>query len=285
MRKEGYTLKQGFICDKKLSELPMVEEGRHHCSQCDKIVIDVVGMSRNELQQTMQIHNGNICARYSPAQLDELNGRNKETSLTQMALKTAATVSLPAVLSLAAVTDVQGQSTSPERIIQTEENRQPEPGSCPMNPEEIPSDSTYNSDESRWLMGEVEEQIAFTGQISMSPSAGRTITGTVRDASDGVPIPFANVWVQGTEIGVSTDFDGRFELDMPEALAANERLTFSFVGYELRTLVLDSEFQGDSLEVQLEAMELLGIVMLGDLHYERPPLHKRIWYGIRSWFR
>src|SRR3546814_14585909 len=42
--------------------------------------------------------------------------------------------------------------------------------------------------------------------------AQETVTGTVRSAEDGVPLPGATVKIAGTGAGTNTDENGRFEL-------------------------------------------------------------------------
>jgi TonB-dependent starch-binding outer membrane protein SusC len=55
----------------------------------------------------------------------------------------------------------------------------------------------------------------------------RVITGTVKSNEDGLPVPGASVTVKGTMIGVATDLDGRYSLQVPEG---SRVLVFSFVG-------------------------------------------------------
>jgi len=54
------------------------------------------------------------------------------------------------------------------------------------------------------------------------------VTGTVTDATNGEPIIGANVVVEGTTLGVVTDADGKFTLDVPNS---NSVLVVSFLGY------------------------------------------------------
>ncbi|KUJ60416.1 SusC/RagA family TonB-linked outer membrane protein [Flavobacteriaceae bacterium CRH] len=54
-----------------------------------------------------------------------------------------------------------------------------------------------------------------------------TIKGMITDASSGIPIPGANVVVKGTKTSVSTDFDGKFSINVPNQSAI---LVFSYVG-------------------------------------------------------
>ena len=57
----------------------------------------------------------------------------------------------------------------------------------------------------------------------------QTITGTVREKGSGLPLPFANVFVNNTTIGSSTDAEGRFRIS---GNFTNEiELVASFVGY------------------------------------------------------
>jgi TonB-linked SusC/RagA family outer membrane protein len=54
-----------------------------------------------------------------------------------------------------------------------------------------------------------------------------TIKGMITDASSGIPIPGANVVVKGTKTSVSSDFDGKFSINVPNQSAV---LVFSYVG-------------------------------------------------------
>ena len=63
-----------------------------------------------------------------------------------------------------------------------------------------------------------------------------TVTGTVRDASTGEPVPFASIQIKGTLSGGSTDADGRYSL-----LTADEAvLIFSSIGYIAQEINVDS---------------------------------------------
>ena len=59
------------------------------------------------------------------------------------------------------------------------------------------------------------------------------ITGTLIDGDFNEPLPFANVLVKETGDGVTSDFDGKYNLDLP---AGNYTLVFSFVGYETKEI-------------------------------------------------
>ena len=87
----------------------------------------------------------------------------------------------------------------------------------------------------------------------------RTISGKVKDASDGAGIPGVNILIQGTTKGVATDAVGGFILELsPE----DDLLIFSFIGYQSQTV---SVGQKTTLEITLEsdATQLDEIVVVG----------------------
>src|SRR6056297_242769 len=80
----------------------------------------------------------------------------------------------------------------------------------------------------------------------------RTVSGTVTDV-DGEPLIGANVTVVGEEgYGTITDFDGFFELQVPESA---EMLDVSYIGYQSLRLEL-----GESSEYDV-TLEESGVVM------------------------
>ena len=60
-----------------------------------------------------------------------------------------------------------------------------------------------------------------------------TVSGTVSD-SEGLPLPGATVVVQGTSIGVTSDFDGNYSISASQG----DVLVFSYVGYESQTVTV-----------------------------------------------
>ena len=87
--------------------------------------------------------------------------------------------------------------------------------------------------------------------------AQQTLTGTVIDDA-GVPIPGAEVLVEGTARGTSTDFDGIFNIEVNDG----ENLRIKYLGY--KTLVIQYTGQ-NNITVQLETDEdvLDEVVLIG----------------------
>lgn len=89
------------------------------------------------------------------------------------------------------------------------------------------------------------------------------VSGRVVDAS-GAPIIGASVIVRGTTLGVSTDAEGRFTLEVP-APAASQTLEVSYLGYETASIPVGSRtsftvtLQEASSEIEQVVVTALGI--------------------------
>jgi TonB-dependent starch-binding outer membrane protein SusC len=74
--------------------------------------------------------------------------------------------------------------------------------------------------------------------LPLSVLAQTTVDGVVVDSKSNQPIPGVNVIVQGTQMGTSTDFDGKFKLTK---LKSGDKLVFSFIGYKNETITFDGQ--------------------------------------------
>ena len=73
--------------------------------------------------------------------------------------------------------------------------------------------------------------------LSMAVVFGQArISGVVTSAEDNAPLPGVTVLVQGTSIGVITDADGAYAINVPDDATA---LIFSFVGMTSREVMLE----------------------------------------------
>ncbi len=75
--------------------------------------------------------------------------------------------------------------------------------------------------------------IIFSHTLGFFGMAQVTITGTVFDGEFNEPLPFANVLISEKGSGTTTDFDGKFLL---EVAPGNYTLVFSFVGYQTQQI-------------------------------------------------
>ena len=78
-----------------------------------------------------------------------------------------------------------------------------------------------------------------------------TLSGVLKDQLTGETLPFANVLVEGTGIGTSTNVDGFFSLfNVPSDTI---RLNFSYIGYLNKTMKLNPRIDKENLEVTLQS--------------------------------
>jgi hypothetical protein len=85
--------------------------------------------------------------------------------------------------------------------------------------------------------------------LSFGSLSAQTITGLVKEKGTGLPLPFANVFVNNTTQGIATDAEGKFSLS--GSFPTEIELVASFVGYvtEVKTI----SFAGNSqVEVVFE---------------------------------
>lgn len=86
------------------------------------------------------------------------------------------------------------------------------------------------------------------------------VTGKVTDANSGDPIPYANVIFQGTTIGVTTDFDGNFELRTTNPV---DTVLVSYIGYKpKKKAVVRGVTQVISFQVEEDVTKLQEVVFL-----------------------
>ncbi|RAV28245.1 SusC/RagA family TonB-linked outer membrane protein [Sinomicrobium soli] len=109
------------------------------------------------------------------------------------------------------------------------------------------------------------EHRSFTipdGPYDLLYDQGPLVTGVVTD-ENGEPLPGATVRIKGTSAGTVTDFDGVYELSLPET-GEDYILQFSFIGYISREIALEGKTEVDiSLETDVKALDEVVVVGYG----------------------
>lgn len=86
------------------------------------------------------------------------------------------------------------------------------------------------------------------------------VSGTVTDATTGMPLPGVNVILKGTSTGTSTDFDGNYSISVP----SDGTLEFSSIGYGTKDIAVNGS---TSINVQLsesaEGLDEVVVTALG----------------------
>ncbi|MDO5105431.1 SusC/RagA family TonB-linked outer membrane protein [Capnocytophaga sp.] len=85
----------------------------------------------------------------------------------------------------------------------------------------------------------------------------KKVSGMVTDAN-GEPLPGVNVLVKGTSVGVVTDFDGNFEINVPEG---KTELVFSYIGFKDQTLTVTQARSGVKIVLQEDTQQLDEVVV------------------------
>ena len=91
------------------------------------------------------------------------------------------------------------------------------------------------------------------------------ITGTVIDGDFNEPLPFANILVKETGEGVTSDFNGKYSIELPKG---SYTLVFSFVGYETKEItnfnVSDADYTITDIVLNSVAQGLEEVVVTVD---------------------
>ena len=97
------------------------------------------------------------------------------------------------------------------------------------------------------------------GSVSIISAQNITVQGTVTAADDGSPLPGATVLVKDTTTGTSTDFDGKYSL---EVSSENVVLVFSYQGFKTQEIQVDNQ-KTINVAMQTDVSELDEVVLIG----------------------
>lgn len=102
-----------------------------------------------------------------------------------------------------------------------------------------------NNSEKKWIKIKKQE-------------ANISVNGTVSDESG--PLPGVSILLEGSKIGVETDFDGKFEF--PKKLKKGDILIFSFVGMDSQKVVVNNKDSASKVTMKVD-MKMNSCVLLG----------------------
>jgi len=93
------------------------------------------------------------------------------------------------------------------------------------------------------------------------------ITGVVTDAATKSPIPFVNVYLEGTSVGATTGFDGHFAI---KTKVKADTLLISYIGYQSQRFpIRQGSFQNLKVALVASNVELSAV----DIHPGENPAH------------
>ena len=100
------------------------------------------------------------------------------------------------------------------------------------------------------------EKVSAIGEPSaITKIETQKLFGTVTD-QDGLPLPGVNITIEKTDIGTQTDFDGNFEIQLPNQFDNEQRLKFEYIGQKTKTITIN-EFKNNntiSLEEDIDCL-------------------------------
>lgn len=108
-----------------------------------------------------------------------------------------------------------------------------------------------------WLLGLILTILFIP--VSAFAQNQRTVTGTVSDET-GEPLIGATVKVVGEPIGVATDIDGHFILNVPNSA---KQLLISYVGYDNLTVDITSEVMNIMMKPNSEILDEVVVIGYG----------------------
>jgi len=88
--------------------------------------------------------------------------------------------------------------------------------------------------------------------------SSKTLLNPVSDASTDGPLPGVSVFINGTQTGTSTDFNGNFSLN---GVSSGDVIQFSYIGYLTQEVTIESSFNiSISLEEDVESLDEVILV-------------------------
>ncbi len=277
-------------CDQNWELMPEQDGGRL-CQSCERVLIDFIQTTEQEVLNQQRANDFKLCGRYTRSQVDRLHRhltleesqKNRPWLVSlAMGLGSLLPVGVAAQHNTLHVEDINLTPDSTEyEIINIVAGKLRPPSS---------TDEVIN----------VEVPITYSVPMPGVPgdlrypllaidSAGKEyieINGKVLDTETGETIPFASVWVEGTKIGVATDFDGYFSLKVP-ASYGKLTLVASSLGYLADSAAVDlSIVLKQELKLEL-VMDLHVKGMMVGILYSKPTFGQQLkrWSNPANWYR
>ena len=95
--------------------------------------------------------------------------------------------------------------------------------------------------------------------LSYGIFAQTTVSGTITEKATGTPLPGVNVVVKGTTIGVTSDFDGNYQITTENG----NTLIFSYIGFQTLEVIVTSENLDVALDEDTEQLDEVVVIGYG----------------------
>ncbi|MGI4870004.1 MAG: carboxypeptidase-like regulatory domain-containing protein [Janthinobacterium lividum] len=220
-------------CHESWAAMTPASVGRH-CAACQKTVVDFTRMTDSEVVTFLGKNASVSC------------GRFRESQLSRPLLAAAQPVAgwrrwAGAMLALLGVGTVFGLKA------------QAQAGLPVHSGGPAPAGAVRASQVAGSPVATVGNQPAVSSQSSPThQAAARLLHGTVVDSATHRPLPWVQVLLAGTKLGVATDADGNFQLEIPASKARSAmEVRFAYLGYKPAKRLLPTPTDGQPLLVAL----------------------------------
>ncbi|HTF30205.1 MAG TPA: carboxypeptidase-like regulatory domain-containing protein [Flavitalea sp.] len=215
-------------CSQKWNEMEPAFEGKF-CSTCTKNVVDFTGFTDSQLAAYFKMRPNNVCGKLSVVQIN----RNLASPIPYA--RSQSTLLLGLGFSALSITGCV-----------------PELGKVTIGELEITEYQTTNLPTSSKNSRNAED----------NHTVDTVIKGIVKDTF-GLSIVGATVTIHGSPIGVITDYEGRFKLNVPvEQNADTIKLSIQHVGYIEQLLSVHTPFSNE-LNVSLVRVNAISFELVG----------------------
>lgn len=98
----------------------------------------------------------------------------------------------------------------------------------------------------------------------------------------GDPLPGVNVLLIGSQIGTTTDAEGKFEF--PQKLNEGDVLVFSFIGYQYKEFKIRKD-ENSAIEIRMKmTLDIMGEISTTEIYSSQPTRLQRLLHRIKSIF-
>lgn len=118
-----------------------------------------------------------------------------------------------------------------------------------------------------WHWGVVNNYDDYFNKKTSSREKPNQVYGQVKKSDENRGLPGASVQLKGTSLGVSTDQNGYYRINIPPNLVdKNPKLVFSFIGYESEEVLVDKSEIDVNLTSSNQLLEEVVVTGYGVIH-------------------
>ncbi len=238
------TLSIPKACSEKWSSFTSTNDGRR-CATCNKVVVDFVNKSDDEIVDYFTHKNEKVCGRIRTSQA-KTSSNNVVLPLINPGwrLLTASTLMLLAIL--------------------------------------LGTPSFGNSFTLKPDTEMVQLPVGQSRDASIV-NPDYTIKGIVKEADGISPLAGVNIYLKGTTVGTVSDANGQFEF--PQKLKVGDILVFSFIGLERLEYVVPNDVKEMiEISMVLDEAIMMGELVAYEVYVKQPTTIARWWGKIKGVF-